>query len=425
MKGISKAFARTPHMLTSKVGMSKQSTDPEFDDYARRFESIEKATEKLIKDSKAYTDAVTSLFSNAVDFGQHFATVFHPFGSEYGLESKHPDAEHTIANVDGYTASLEEMKSSVVPELELIESRIVGPIKEFQGILKAIRKSITKRQHKLVDYDRFNNSLTKLRDKKEKTLNDEKNLFKLEQDFEIASNEYDFINTAMKNELPRFLVQATQFIDPLFHSFYYMQLNIFYLLLEKMNGFAENRFDVAIPAEQIVTDYETRRSDALERVEALNITKRMISTFEPRSLGRRAPSLGRSATTSSANSAASRSPSTSSFKKAPPPPPSSLSGAAPAPPPPYTPPAPGSAAAASVLAKKAPPPPPPLKPKPRPAAQYVVALYDFAAQADGDLDFRAGDRIEVVERTESTEDWWTGKLNGRQGVFPGNYVQDT
>ena len=91
-----------------------------------------------------------------------------------------------------------------------------------------------------MDYDRFNNSLTKLRDKKEKTLNDEKNLFKvrscslavtrvsssskqLEQDFEIASNEYDFINTAMKNELPRFLVQATQFIDPLFHSFYYMQ----------------------------------------------------------------------------------------------------------------------------------------------------------------------------------------------------------
>ena len=32
---------------------------------------------------------------------------------------------------------------------------------------------------KLMDYDRFNNSLTKLRDKKEKTLNDEKNLFKV------------------------------------------------------------------------------------------------------------------------------------------------------------------------------------------------------------------------------------------------------
>lgn len=31
----------------------------------------------------------------------------------------------------------------------------------------------------LTDYDRFNNSLTKLRDKKEKSLSDEKNLFKV------------------------------------------------------------------------------------------------------------------------------------------------------------------------------------------------------------------------------------------------------
>lgn len=77
--------------------------------------------------------------------------------------------------------------------------------------------------------------------------------------------------------------------------------------------------------------------------------------------------------------------------------------------------------------KKAPPPPPPNKPKPGaapPPKDYVVALYDYAAQADGDLSFSAGDRIEVVERTGSTEDWWTGTLNGQKGVFPGNYVRD-
>ena len=111
--------------------------------------SIEKATEKLLKDSKAYTDSITNLFTNATDFAAHFATIFHPLGSEYGLESKHPEAEHTITNVDSYAAAMEDLKSSVVPELELIESRIVGPIKEFQGILKAIRKSITKREHKV------------------------------------------------------------------------------------------------------------------------------------------------------------------------------------------------------------------------------------------------------------------------------------
>lgn len=49
----------------------------------------------------------------------------------------------------------------------------------------------------------------------------------------------------------------------------------------------------------------------------------------------------------------------------------------------------------------------------------VVALYDYDAQQEGDLSFRKDDRIEIVERTDSAQDWWTGKLNGRQGVFPG------
>ncbi len=37
----------------------------------------------------------------------------------------------------------------------------------------------------LMDYDRFNNSLTKLRDKKEKSLSDEKNLFKARSHLQV------------------------------------------------------------------------------------------------------------------------------------------------------------------------------------------------------------------------------------------------
>lgn len=49
----------------------------------------------------------------------------------------------------------------------------------------------------------------------------------------------------------------------------------------------------------------------------------------------------------------------------------------------------------------------------------MVALYDYDAQQEGDLSFRKDDRIELVERSENVNDWWTGKLHGRQGVFPG------
>lgn len=81
----------------------------------------------------------------------------------------------------------------------------------------------------------------------------------------------------------------------------------------------------------------------------------------------------------------------------------------------------------AAAGRKAPPPPPPTKPKSgaSPAPQYVTALYDYTAQADGDLSIRAGDRIQLVERTASAEDWWTGVgPDGSRGVFPGNYVRE-
>lgn len=44
---------------------------------------------------------------------------------------------------------MEEMKTLIAPELELIDSRIMGPTKELQSVMKIIRKTITKRDHKV------------------------------------------------------------------------------------------------------------------------------------------------------------------------------------------------------------------------------------------------------------------------------------
>lgn len=82
-----------------------------------------------------------------------------------------------------------------------------------------------------------------------------------------------------------------------------------------------------------------------------------------------------------------------------------------------------TASMASIAAKKKKPPPPP--PKRLPSAQgfWVTALYEFSGQGQGDLVFREGDRIKVVKKTDSTDDWWEGELKGVQGSFPANYCQ--
>lgn len=57
------------------------------------------------------------------------------------------------------------------------------------------------------------------------------------------------------------------------------RLNIYYLFLEKMNSFAEGRYNVSNgPASQIQSDYENKRTDAWGQIEDLGILKRFVST---------------------------------------------------------------------------------------------------------------------------------------------------
>lgn len=38
-----------------------------------------------------------------------------------------------------------------------------------------------------------------------------------------------------------------------------------------------------------------------------------------------------------------------------------------------------------------------------------------------DLSFKTGDIVEIVEETNA--DWWTGRINGKEGLFPSNHVE--
>ncbi|XP_055050078.2 GRB2-related adapter protein 2a [Misgurnus anguillicaudatus] len=59
-------------------------------------------------------------------------------------------------------------------------------------------------------------------------------------------------------------------------------------------------------------------------------------------------------------------------------------------------------------------------PVPRSAMQ-VKAVYDFTAEEDDELGFSAGEIIEVLDRSDPS--WWKGRLRGRIGLFPANYIE--
>jgi hypothetical protein len=61
-----------------------------------------------------------------------------------------------------------------------------------------------------------------------------------------------------------------------------------------------------------------------------------------------------------------------------------------------------------------------IPPPPSAAQSRALWAYNENGEDPNDLSFVAGDIIEIVE--ETNVDWWTGKVNGKQGLFPSTYV---
>lgn len=402
MKGFTKFIQRTPHVVTSKVGLSAKSTDVEFDHLRHKFAAVEKLIRQLTRESRTYLDAIKKMLESCSMFTHEFSTLYHPLGLEYDLERRHPEVVQTLVNLSGYMTYIDDLRESLRPELELIATRVIAPAEELESLLKNIEKAITKRDHKLIDFDRHSNSYTKLKEKQNRSAKEDQSMFKLEHESEAAAADYEHHNNLLKQELPKFLDMVTRLMTPLLYSFYYMQLNVFYLSMEKLKQFAAGKFDLS---ENNLVSHEHKyamdMSQIIAELESFSIQKPVPPSARILQMAKSGTSLSSRSKNQMITRPDAKAAPTSSFPSAVP--------EASAAPPAYTP----SAAAVDVT------------PKPSAAAaDYVIALYDYTATADGDLSFRAGDKIEVLKRTPSTEDWWTGRLNGAEGVFPGNYVRE-
>jgi len=53
--------------------------------------------------------------------------------------------------------------------------------------------------------------------------------------------------------------------------------------------------------------------------------------------------------------------------------------------------------------------------------EWAEALYDYDSGEAGDLLVRAHDHIKITSR--DSDDWWSGEIDGRSGLFPASYAK--
>ncbi|KAH8724179.1 reduced viability upon starvation protein [Phaeosphaeriaceae sp. PMI808] len=413
-KGLTKSVTRAPQTIKQRFNIGEITKDPIYIDAERRFEELEKETKRLHDESKKYFDAINGMLTHQIEFSKAIAEVYKPISGRMSDPTSFHDEGNDagIEACDQYESVVQELQETLKPELEMIESRVIRPADELLDIIKAVRKLAAKRDHKQLDYDRQRATLKRLQEKKEKTIKDEKAIYKAESDVEQATQDFNYFNDLLKDELPKLFMLEREFIQPLFQSFYYMQLNVFYTLHERMQRLDIGYFDLTLDIEAA---YLKKTGDIPDQVEKISICKFKATAGRP--LGVKP---GQSKYATKMQEAKAGRVSTSEDTEAPPPP--------------YSPgpagpvgdvksPALSTGSWGSAAKAKGAAPPPP-KPKPSrlsgvPAVEHVTALYDYEAQSEGDLSFLTGDVIEIVSRTQNENEWWTGKVRGKQGQFPG------
>lgn len=434
LKGLKKTIVRAPQNFRQKLNMGEVTVDPVYADAERRFKELELETKKLSEESKRYFTAMNGMLDFQIDFSKAIEEIYKPISGKLS----DPNATVPEDNPDGieaseaYRAVVQELKETLKPDLELIEKRVVNPAQELMKVILSIRKMATKRDHKQVDLDRRKRTWKKYNEKAERTAKDEEKMYNAEAEMQIAQEEYDYYNEMLKSQLPTLFQMQLDFIKPLFVSFYYMQLNIFYTLYNRMEELKIPYFDLN---SDIVEAYHAKKGDVEERTDAIGITHFKVGHAKSKleaTKRRHQQQQELNSPSTPASPTYSAPPQYGQQQYAQPQYPEEKAGYNVVPQQQYDQThypnekagynaAPQYGQYGQQPAQAAPVPPAPV-PAAAPGAALCTALYDYTAQQQGDLTFTAGAVIEVIEQGDPNG-WWTGRYNGQTGAFPGNYVQ--
>ncbi|EGC44849.1 SH3 domain signaling protein [Histoplasma capsulatum var. duboisii H88] len=467
--------------------MKRSADDSQVSVLLKDFDDADKLLARVIDSSKAWRDAWMAILTYQSRMVQEFESLYNPIvgSSEPSARPPAETPEATLARTARLQEVYEELKTELLTEINGVDERMIKPAMDAKDYLQPFKKIIKKRDDKKLDFERYQNRVDTSRKKTKRSDRDNAALAKAEIDLSRAKDEYSAADDHLRAHLPPLITATFSILPHLLAAQIDIQNTLLALYYTTLHNYCEQEnFPSPPPAmDLVIQTWERDISPALREVETITCLSHRRPSRQPRTSDEHRNGSfanGLNARRTNSNQPAIRKPSVSPIRiRAPSPVLESkprLNGNAnghspnttyssstkskyspeiqdystiPAPsipPTGYSPAGPrvdyfsrerqpsssghSSAGAVSSLgmtqiaaaaAKKKPPPPPPRSASS--PAVFVTALYDFPGQGSGDLAFREGDRIRVLKRTDSTDDWWEGELKGVKGSFPANYCE--
>ncbi|KAH8702427.1 SH3 domain-containing protein [Talaromyces proteolyticus] len=457
--------------------MKRSADDSQVSVLLKDFDEADKLLAKIIESTKAWRDAWVSILTYQGRLVNEFEVLYAPIVGSSDTSNTRPSVATPpaiLARTNRLNEEYESLRTDLLEEVNAVDSRMIQPAQRAKELIAPLKKTIKKREDKKLDFEHYQNRVDNSLKKAKRSDRDNAALAKAEIDLSRAKEEYNAADENLRQRLPPLIAAVFSLLPHILDS----QINIQYTLLANyytvLHTYSEEeQFPSPPPAmEQVIQDWKGQFLPVQQEAEgfACIANGKAIRTSDDRRSGSHSNGIG--ARRPSNNRQLSASSSATSPNRGIPPPAPNLDtkprmgdylSTSPSPNPTHlSPPSPdysssipqtssiagGNAPAGprgdyfsrerqpssssnvttpggclGSIAKKKPPPPPPPRAPSATRAVYVTALYDFGGQGQGDLVFREGDRIRVIKKTDSTDDWWEGELHGIKGSFPANYCQ--
>lgn len=204
--------------------------DRVFEVEERRYRILEKAVNKMQKESKGYLDSLRAVSASQVAMGDIVASFYEDAKTDPSIAS----------TGDYYNQAVQELDSVISAQVdEPFRQTVFDPINKFTNYFNDINEGLKKRDHKKTDFEQHKAKVRRLIDKPSKDI---AKLPKEEKELQAAKDIYDDLNELFKKELPEMISLRVPYFDASFEAMVKIQLMLCtegYTRLAQVQNFLE------------------------------------------------------------------------------------------------------------------------------------------------------------------------------------------
>ncbi|KAF8543244.1 hypothetical protein BDD12DRAFT_244376 [Trichophaea hybrida] len=168
---------------------------------------------KLCEHTKVWRDSWTDILVNETRLADSFHDVYQtiPRTGDSTIRPE-PTPQETMHRVAVLHTSHNELKNDMLEEVAKVEKLMIGPLSDCKTVLKPVKKAIEKREHKKLDYERFQKAVESSKAKKNKTDRDYSAQAKNEAELEKATFAYELADGYIRDNVPPLLSKIVEFL---------------------------------------------------------------------------------------------------------------------------------------------------------------------------------------------------------------------